>query len=604
MRIRRRLHEARQIFETNGRAVMLFEMAYWALLLPILFEVSGFLIQTALHFSGYSYVTVNNLAEFLTKPATVPLLLVILFLILMSIMLEAASLLTAFEAAAFSRKLSAFAVFTGGLSRLGEQIRRRNIKLFLVVSLHFVIVHIFLIYRVLCRANPVKFILPGLMGESWGRLLIVVFLVGSAAVTLPTAFICFGCVAEQRSFRGGFERSLDLMRGNYFQAAGTLVGSNLIVTAAGIVIYVFSVVLMAVLAVFFAGRKMELVFLLEARDRIEIILIFLFGIVLTVVNYASLTVLYMQFDREKRRKDNWKFSLPPARTAVINHRNLMAVLALVTALSAVSVFDAFRGGVLLAGDMFNEIRITAHRGSSFAAPENTIEALEAAYKDRADYAEIDVQETKDGILVLFHDSNLRRIDGSQRSIGNMTWEEVQEVDAGTWFSEEYSGCRIPLLEDAIEFARGRLRLNIEIKYAGWDSELPEKVAQTIKEADFLDQCVVTSTSLSYLERVKEAESDIYTGYIVSAAYGSYYMDEAVDFISLLSSSASKSLVNRIHESGKEIHVWTVNKRSELERVRLLGVDNVITDNPVLAREVFYGEEQAEGLLAGIREMLR
>ena len=122
-----------------------------------------------------------------------------------------------------------------------------------------------------------------------------------------------------------------------------------------------------------------------------------------------------------------------------------------------------------------------------------------------------------------------------------------------------------------------MMLNIEIKYAGASSDLPEKVVDCIRENDFVEQCVVTSTSLSYLKRVKAADSDIYTGYILSAAYGSYYEDDAIDFISLISSSANRKLVERVHACGKEVHVWTVNKKSELERMKMIGVDNIITD---------------------------
>ena len=105
----------------------------------------------------------------------------------------------------------------------------------------------------------------------------------------------------------------------------------------------------------------------------------------------------------------------------------------------------------------------------------------------------------------------------------------------------------------------------------------KKVVDCIRENDFVEQCVVTSTSLSYLKRVKAADPDIYTGYILSAAYGSYYEDDAIDFISLISSSANRKLIERVHACGKEVHVWTVNKKSELERMKMIGVDNIITD---------------------------
>ncbi len=71
----------------------------------------------------------------------------------------------------------------------------------------------------------------------------------------------------------------------------------------------------------------------------------------------------------------------------------------------------------------------------------------------------------------------------------------------------------------------------------------------------------------------------------------------IDFISLISSSANRKLVERVHACGKEVHVWTVNKKSELERMKMIGVDNIITDRPILAREVILGEENAENLLA-------
>ena len=64
------------------------------------------------------------------------------------------------------------------------------------------------------------------------------------------------------------------------------------------------------------------------------------------------------------------------------------------------------------------------------------------------------------------------------------------------------------------------------------------------------------------------------------------------------------LVERVHACGKEVHVWTVNKKSELERMKMIGVDNIITDRPILAREVILGEENAENLLARLRALLR
>ena len=107
--------------------------------------------------------------------------------------------------------------------------------------------------------KAVKFILPALLAENWGRLLLVGVIVGAVVISLPTIFICFGCMLEQRSFRGGFLRSRELLRGNRVQVVGTLVLCNLAVTAVTVVLYLIAVVIVAVFAVWFADRRLELI---------------------------------------------------------------------------------------------------------------------------------------------------------------------------------------------------------------------------------------------------------------------------------------------------------------------------------------------------------
>ena len=95
-----------------------------------------------------------------------------------------------------------------------------------------------------------------------------------------------------------------------------------------------------------------------------------------------------------------------------------------------------------------------------------------------------------------------------------------------------------------------------------------------------------------------------TGYIISAAYGNFYSSEAVDFISVRSSFVDERLVENVHSQGKAVHVWTVNQKGEIERLRLLGVDNIITDYPILAREIIYREEATETLLEYLHMVFR
>ncbi|MEE8161555.1 MAG: glycerophosphodiester phosphodiesterase family protein, partial [Acidobacteriota bacterium] len=104
----------------------------------------------------------------------------------------------------------------------------------------------------------------------------------------------------------------------------------------------------------------------------------------------------------------------------------------------------------------DQVAVTAHRGSSLAAPENTMSAVRLAIEQGADFAEIDVQETADGEIVLLHDDDLMRIASLNKRISELSFAEVQELDAGSWFSREYAGERIPRLLDIIELARGKI----------------------------------------------------------------------------------------------------------------------------------------------------
>lgn len=110
----------------------------------------------------------------------------------------------------------------------------------------------------------------------------------------------------------------------------------------------------------------------------------------------------------------------------------------------------------------------------------------------------------------------------------MTYDQVSWLDVGSHFSSRFAGERIPTLEEVLEACKGRMKLNIELKNIGNSSSLPEQVAALVREYGMEDQCVITSVKLGYLERVKEMAPELRTGYILAAAYGTYYDNEYID----------------------------------------------------------------------------
>jgi glycerophosphoryl diester phosphodiesterase len=107
--------------------------------------------------------------------------------------------------------------------------------------------------------------------------------------------------------------------------------------------------------------------------------------------------------------------------------------------------------------------ISAHRGFSDAAPENTLPALEAALAAGADVAEIDVKLTSDGHLVLMHDATLDRTTSGQGPVGAMTLAQIKTLDAGAWFGASFAGTPVVTLDEVLEWSAGRLGILLEMK---------------------------------------------------------------------------------------------------------------------------------------------
>lgn len=231
------------------------------------------------------------------------------------------------------------------------------------------------------------------------------------------------------------------------------------------------------------------------------------------------------------------------------------------------------------------ITITSHRGYSEAAPENTIPAFEAAIAAGADCAELDVQMTKDGVVVLTHDTNLQRTTGCDANVYDLTYEEVAALDAGSSYSAAFAGTQIPTLDAVIKTCKGRIRLNIEIKSNEHTPTLVAETVRIIEENDFVSECVVTSLSYDTLVAVKAADPDIRTGYIMPIALGSFYDLEAVDFYSMEGTFVTRSVVQQAHLRGQKVSVWTMDRSEDISRVIECDVDDIITDDPVGARDL-------------------
>ena len=265
-------------------------------------------------------------------------------------------------------------------------------------------------------------------------------------------------------------------------------------------------------------------------------------------------------------------SVANATGARVGRPLLLAVLV-VAALAALAMIF-----LLQRLDVREDVAVTAHRGASMRAPENSLAAFREAYEAGTHYVELDVQRTRDGAIVVIHDGDLMRMAGDPRKVSELTLAEIGTIDIGSKRGPQYAGERVPTLAEVIDFARGRFRINIELKYNVPDPQLAAAVVALLREKQFLDQVVITSLDHASLRQIEELQPSLETGLIVTAAVGNVIKTDT-DFVSLNSARATASLVGQARAAGKKVHVWTVNKPEVMLRMIERDVDNVITDDP-------------------------
>lgn len=234
--------------------------------------------------------------------------------------------------------------------------------------------------------------------------------------------------------------------------------------------------------------------------------------------------------------------------------------------------------------------IIAHRGFSAEAPENTLSAVEAAIKAKADRVEIDVQLGLDGTVYLMHDTTLLRTTGVNNRLSNLTDEEIEQLDAGSWFSEEYKGEKVPRLSDVLKTCKGKIALKIELKpQNGNDKILAEAVVEEVQESGMSQNVMISSFSKNAIMTVRNLDKNIISGLIVIFIYGEYGGISYADGIVVNQNYLTLEQVSAIQRSNKLVYAWTPNSYDDLRAVNRLGVDGIITDYPQRARAVVYGE---------------
>ena len=232
----------------------------------------------------------------------------------------------------------------------------------------------------------------------------------------------------------------------------------------------------------------------------------------------------------------------------------------------------------------DNVEIIAHRGASADAPENTLAAMRQAIEYATDWVEIDVQETSDEQVVVFHDSDFMKLANVDLKIWDATMSDLESIDVGSHKDPIFLAERVPTLAELLTVCKGKTRVVIELKYYGHDKDLEQRVLKLVNKHDMSSDVMYMSLNIDAVTKMKQLDPSCRVGLLMSVL-GGKIADSKADFLAVNAMFVNRSFIQRAHASGKEVYVWTVNDAVTMSRMIGIGVDGLITDRPDLAREV-------------------
>lgn len=573
----------------------IFKVVTFLIFVPLFLDAFNLIMKI----TGYNYLTIENIFSFILNPLTLGLLFVLVLFMTIYTMFEITTLIIILDQSYLNKKIRIIDAIRVSIRKCKRLFSFKNILIAFMTLFLMPFLHLGITSSFIKKINIPEFISDFIVQDTT---LFIVFIVVTAflvSLFLKWIYSLHYFVLEDIDFKEARKKSKNLGKGHRLKD----LFSMLLLQIANGIIYTLFVVIGVVLIIALENMFSKIIIFKSITATVIWGFILISFLVITILstplNYAVVSRLYYLHKKEKNEEIK-SIEIHTNEKNTKNNNNLRKIIYLLSLVAVIggSIFSygVYTGKYNLNIEYTRTLEVTAHRGASLEYPENTMSAFHGAKKLGADWIELDVQQTKDGKIIVIHDINFKRTTGVDKNTWELTYDEVKELDAGSFLDIKYKGEKIPLLEEVIEFAKiNGIRLNIELKPTGHENNFEKNVIDIIKKNNFQDRCVVTSQIYQVLENVKKYDKDIKTGYVMSLAYGNITSLEYADYFSIEATSITKELVNNVHKAGKQIYAWTVNTEENIREMIDLKVDNIITDNIEFAKDIIY-ESKASNIL--------
>ena len=591
--IKDNLRSSFSLINKSKGTLLAFELIYKLAASFVVLPFVIWLITKVSFVSGFKIISTENLLGVIFSPLVI-VTFFLLVIVLGAFTIFEISFVTLCYTQAENNKAISFRRMIK--TALGDSRRVFRVKNLIFVPFFFILIpasNSAIISSLISGYPTGNFIISRVLSNDKLIMLAVAVLIIAALFILLYSFVFFEYCLYDSSARGAFKGAKKLLKGSkrkmLFVCGINSIIYSLVILFFKELVYIF----LSVIIFLFSHNTKLYALLLTINTSVKNILDFVVPSMIVICVYSVLCAYYFKLIEEKHMVLPRAFEPRFADNAKRNTR--IAIFSLVIFLCGVFGYSFMTARANIAGFMGDNTIVMAHRGASKDAPENTIPAFEKAVEMKADFIELDVQETSDGAVVVTHDVNTKRVTGYNEFVWNMTLDEIKQLDAAHYFGG-YENVEIPTLSEVFDAVGGKIKFNIELKYNRHTQNLAKSVADIITQYGLENDCVITSSKKEALKDMKEVMPDIPCGYILSVSIGKYYDLDYADFFSLDLNYVTKKSLSNCHKVGKSVNAWTVNDTDSMEKMIALGVDSIITDEPLKARTVITASQDPLSIL--------
>lgn len=577
-------------FAYNFKPLILFGILYSLFTMFAFDVIQKGCFHLAMKVCGITYLGNNTIIEFFSSPFSWLMIFVSCICITFLSLLSTCSIIYAYNASRLKEKLTLKDLIGSGFNTAKRVFSKRNLALIPYMLLLMPFVGIFEITSASFSINIPGFIMDAIVANKLYSALYLALLLFLIVIVVNWILILPLFTIEGSDFIESRNKSNQLMKDNKM---------HFIIYSLWIFL-ILMVALALIVALGFASYYLlSRIFNPELAEKIVIIMMVIIGcIYLFAYKYISIGSIATWFFKVSEEKGN---ELSNKIKKYTPSRLFLIVTSILFVVAAFLSINNNTSSILYAHSNNIKPSIAAHRGDSVRAPENSMPAFELAIEEGvSDWIELDVHQTKDGVIVVSHDDYLGRI-GIEKYVHETTYEELMKYDSGKYFSKEYEGLRLCTLKEALELAKNKVAVQIEIKPTGFDDHIEEAVVDIIHSVDSIYPMVVLSMKDEPIKRIKEISPDITTIYCTIIASEGIENLEYADWYSIEESSINADLVSKIHTKGKKCFVWTINSKDNVQYLVDCNVDAILTDDPIMMYEALLECDYVDTVLSGFEE---